>query len=355
MYSHLEKRFVELGALLALLIYLSACQTPATPTAPIRLTLLTHDSFAVSEGVLAQFEAQHQVQIQVLKSGDAGTLTNQLVLNQSAPFGDVAFGVDNTFISKALSANVFAPLSENTLQQAQSELNEPGEKRVVAVDFGDVCINYDIAKLKELNLPAPQTWAELAQPTYAQLLVVENPINSSPGLAFLLASIAAHGEDGYLAYWQTLLANGARVVEDWNTAYYSEFTRYGGTRPLVVSYASSPPAEVIFSEPRPDSAPTASITAPGMCFRQVEYAGVLHGTAHPQLAEQLVAFLLSETFQADLPLQMFVFPARPNTPLPSEFSDFATLAEKPAQLDPAYIASQREQWLTDWEAVVLNQ
>lgn len=355
MYSYMEKRFVMFGVMIALLISLSACQTPATPTAPIQLTLLTHDSFAVSEGVLAQFEAQHQVQIRVLKSGDAGTLTHQLVLNQSAPLGDVAFGLDNTFISKALSANVFAPLSENTRQQAQAELNLPNEERVVAVDFGDVCINYDIAKLKELNLPAPQTWAELAQPTYAQLLVVENPINSSPGLAFLLASIAAHGEDGYLEYWQSLLANGAKVVEDWNTAYYSEFTRYGGTRPLVVSYASSPPAEVIFSEPRPNSAPTASITTPGMCFRQVEYAGVLQGATQPALAEQLVAFLLSETFQSDLPLQMFVFPARPNTLLPSEFSAYATLAEQPAQLDPARIANQREEWLNDWETVLLSK
>ncbi|HZW04490.1 MAG TPA: thiamine ABC transporter substrate-binding protein, partial [Anaerolineaceae bacterium] len=215
--------------------------------------------------------------------------------------------------------------------------------------------NVDLSYFAENNLPIPQTLEELTEPQYSGLLVVENPATSSPGLAFLLATIAHFGEEGYLDYWAALRDNDVVVVNDWNTAYYTNFTQAGqGEQPMVVSYASSPVAEVVFAEQPPEEAPTGSIVGPQACFRQVEFVGILRGTQNRALAEQFIDFMLSEPFQEDIPLQMFVFPVNPNAQLPEEFEQFAQMPEQPAAMDPQLIGDNRETWVQGWTEVVLQ-
>lgn len=352
-----------LFTLLALVaIALAGCQpAPAAESpgdaAPRLLTLLTHDSFAVSEGVIAQFEAEHNATVNIITGGDAGTLTTQLALSAGAPpLADVVFGVDNTFLSRLLDAGVLLPYQSPLLAQIPAEFILDGDHRVTPIDYGDVCINYDVAYFTANALPVPTDLNALTDPAYADLLVVQNPASSSPGLAFLMATIATYGEDGYLDYWAALRNNGVLVVEDWTTAYYSEFSggSGAGTRPLVVSYASSPPAEVFFAETPPTTAPTAALTAPLSCFRQIEFAGILQGTANPELAQALIDFMLSPTFQEDIPLQMFVFPVNPQAELPPVFVSYASIPAEPAVLNPIVIAENRDTWIRDWTEVVLR-
>jgi thiamine transport system substrate-binding protein len=340
--------------LLTFTLLLGACAPK--PTGPTTLTVMTHDSFSVSESVVAAFEQANNAQVVFLKSGDAGSALNKAILTKDAPLADVFFGVDNTFLSRALEADIFEPYkSPLEVNIPRAFILDP-KYRATPVDHGDVCINYDAAWFFDAGLPVPATFDDLLKPEYQDLLVVENPATSSPGLAFLMATIAKFGEDNYLKFWAALRDNGVKVADSWDTAYYVDFSGSSGkgAYPLVVSYASSPPAEVIFADPRPAEAPTSSIVADGMCFSQVEFVGILKGTKHRALAEKWVDFMLDTAFQEDMPLQMFVFPVNGRAKVPAEFELYVPSSYTPATLDPALIAANRDQWIADWTATVVR-
>ena len=335
----------------------AAAPTPAAqPAEPAVLTVMTHDSFAVSEEVVAAFEEANQVKVVFLKSGDSGSALNRAILTKGNPQADVFYGVDNTFLSRALKEDIFEPYASPLLEKIPAEFRADAQNRALPVDFGDVCLNYDIATLEAKGLAVPQSLDDLTRPEYRGLLVVENPAVSSPGLAFLLATVAQYGEEGYLDYWKKLRANEAAVVSDWTTAYYTNFSGSSGKgpQPLVVSYASSPAAEVVFADPPVDEAITGSVTAPGTCFRQIEFVGILKGTPNRALAEKFVDYMLSVPFQEDMPLQMFVYPVNSEAKLPEVYEKYAQQAQQPAQLDPERIAANRDAWIQAWDEAVLR-
>lgn len=345
---------------LTIAFVLTACATPTpepTEVGPTELRVMTHDSFSISEDVVAQFEEEHNVTVQFLQAGDAGTMLNQAILTKDDPQADVIYGVDNTFLSRALEADIALPLDDLNLDQIPDNLKVDPEQRFFPVDYGDVCLNYDTAYFDENAISVPQTLADLIQPEYEGLLVVENPASSSPGLAFLLATIGALGEDGYLDFWADLRENDVLVVDGWSTAYYGEFSGAAGsegTRPLVVSYATSPAAEVYFSEGALTEPPTGAVTAPGTCFRQIEFVAALRNTPHPELARAFVAFTLGKTFQADIPLNMWVYPTNQDVELPQVFKDHAQTAQDPADVRPVAIEQNREAWIEAWTETVLR-
>jgi thiamine transport system substrate-binding protein len=327
--------------------------TTSEAPAPIEsIVLMTHDSFAVSEEVLAEFEAQTGVAVEVLLAGDAGAMVGQAILTKDNPLADVIYGVDNTFLSRALDAEIFIPYRTAGAAEVAADLLVPGDP-VTPIDFGDVCLNYDIAGLADAGLPTPANLEELTDPAYSGTLVVQNPASSSPGLAFLLATIAAFPEGSaydWKAYWTDLVANDVLVSDGWETAYYGEFSggTGEGTRPIVVSYASSPPAEVFFGEL--DEAPTG-VVADG-CFRQVEYAGILTGTEAEGAAQELIDFMVSPRFQEDMPLNMFVFPANRTASIPEVFLANTVIPANPTTMDPETIEMNRERWIDAWTEIV---
>lgn len=362
----MTKIFFALFALVALITTACAPITPAAPAgatgtaptasgSPTELVVVTHDSFAVSEDVLKQFEQANNARVQILKSGDAGSTLNKAILaGADNPLGDVLFGVDNTFLGRALAADLFEPYAPPAAAALPAALRLDSENRLTPIDFGDVCINYDKQWFADKKLTPPQTLQDLTKPEYKSLLVVENPATSSPGLAFLLASVANFGADKYLDFWKQLRANDVAISEGWEDAYNVKSTWSGsGDRPLVVSYATSPAAEVYFSEGKRTEPPTGNVLGKNACFRQIEFAGVFKHAAHPDLARKFIDFMLSPAFQADIPIQMFVFPAVPSTPLP-DFYKFAETPAQPALLDPALIDANREKWIKEWTQVVLR-
>jgi thiamine transport system substrate-binding protein len=330
----------------------SAC----SPASPVTLTIMTHDSFASSQSVIIAFEQANHVKLIFLKSGDAGVALNKAILSKDAPLADVFYGVDNTFLSRALAAGIYEPYTSPLLAKIPAEFRLDPSNHVLPVDYGDICINYDKAYFSTHNLPVPGSLEDLLNPLYKNLLVVENPATSSPGLGFLLATIKTFGAEGYLNYWRSLRTNSVVVVDGWETAYYTNFSGSSGhgPQPLVVSYASSPAAEVIYASSPVTTAPTASILGTDTCFRQVEFVGILKGTKHLALAQKFVDFMLNQQFQGDMPLQMFVYPVNPAVSLPSEFIQYAQIASQPATLDPSEIAANRDQWIADWTAAVLH-
>lgn len=331
-------------------LYLVACGTAEPGT----LRIMTHDSFAVSEAVREAFESQYNVTLEFILSGDTGSALNKAILSKDNPIADVFYGVDNTFLSRALEEGIFIPYNSPVLNDIPERFQLDEQNRALPVDYGDVCLNYDKLYFEDQGLTPPDSLEDLLDPRYENLLVVENPATSSPGLAFLFATIGHFGEDNYLDYWGELMANGTLVVNDWETAYNSEFTRAGGSRPIVVSYASSPPFEVLYADPPVEQSPTAAVVSDGSCYRQIEFVGILAGTNNVDLARIWVDFMLSPTFQEDIPLQMFVFPVNSNAELDDVFVRYLEVPENPVILDPAEIAAKREVWIQEWTEAVLR-
>jgi thiamine transport system substrate-binding protein len=349
----------------------SSCGSDADPSADsaastvrggATVTLVTYDSFPTADtslnAALATFTAETGIDVELLVAGDAGTMLSKAALTAGNPEGDVMWGVDNTLLSRALADDVFEPyqpagLADGSIAVADELLELVPDGEVTPVDYGDVCVNYDIAWFAERGLEPPTSLEDLIDPTYAGMLVVPNPATSSPGLAFLLATIHEYGLEGWQDFWRALGANGVEIVEGWTEAYYERFTwAGGGPTPMVVSYGSSPPAEVIFADPPRDDAPTGVIE--DTCFRQVEFAGVLRGTDEPEAARRLVDFLVGEEFQREVPLNLFVYPANTAVELPAEFVDFAVIPETSRSLDPAVIEDNRADWIDEWTELVLG-
>ncbi|MGW5055102.1 thiamine ABC transporter substrate-binding protein [Actinokineospora sp. NPDC004072] len=336
-------------AIAAAAVLLAGCslsgggETPGDRT----VVLVTHDSFAYDQAVFDAFTADTGIRVEVRKSGDAGALTNQLVLTKASPLGDVAFGVDNTFASRALAEGVFAEHRSPAAASGPQRYAIDDTGRLTAVDVGDVCVNVDIAALAARDLPVPAGYADLADPRYKDLLVVEDPATSSPGLAFVLGTIAEFG-DGWTEYWSKLRANGVLVVSGWEEAYTQEFSGSSGKgpRPIVVSYASSPSAEI-----GEDGKPRTKAVL-DTCFRQVEYAGVLANAKNPGDAGKVVDLLLSPEFQRTVPEQMYVYPAREDVELPASWQQAAPLPPDPATLPAADIQANREAWIEQWRTAV---
>jgi len=301
------------------------------------VTLVTHDSFAVRKELLDEFQKSSGITVEVRKSGDAGALTNQLVLTKANPIGDIAFGVDSTFASRALNENVFQPYQS---ADANKRYQLDDTNRLTAVDIGDVCVNVHNAGLK--GAPEPKTFEDLTDPKYKDMLVVESPATSSPGLAFLLGTVLHFGETGWQDYWTKLKANGVKVVSGWEEAYNQEFSGAGkGTKPIVVSYASSPAAS-------PDTKALLDT-----CYRQVEYAGVLTGAKHPDEARKVLDWMLSQQFQAEVPDQMYVYPAREGVALPEAWQKAAPMPTDPEATLPAQeVDRNRENWVNQWRSLV---
>ena len=346
--------------LIAALCLTAACTTDAgstfqtVPEGPRSVTLITHDSFDVSKDVLREFERTSGIDVEVVPAGDAGQVVNRAILTAGDPEADVLFGIDDNLLHDALDAEVFVPYSSPRLDVVPDELELDPEHRVTPIDRGDVCVNIDTRAFEGgAYLGAPTSIDDLSAASEAPLLVVENPATSTPGLAFLLATIARYGDPGFEDFWSELRSNGVTVVDGWEQAYFGEFSGAGGgegTHPLVVSYATSPVAEVVFAE---GTAPENAILEDS-CYRQVEFAGILAGTEHEAEARELIDFLLSRPFQEDIPLRMFVFPAATDAVLPAVFTDHAVVPEAPLALDPATVAANRRDWVERWTDIVLR-
>ncbi|WP_068114585.1 thiamine ABC transporter substrate-binding protein [Nocardioides dokdonensis] len=318
------------------------------PSGGGKVVLVTHDSFFLPKQLVKDFEEESGYDLQLRASGDAGALTSQLVLNTDSPIGDVAFGVDNTFGSRALDADVFAPVEIDAPDGVEAHrLPGDDEGALTPVDTGNVCVNVDTTWFDERDLDAPETLDDLTDPAYEGLFVTSGATTSSPGFAFLLATIAAYGDD-WTGYWEDLLANDTAVVKGWEDAYQVDFTQGGGKgdRPIVTSYDSSPAFTV------DGDGGTTTRALLDTCYEQVEYAGMLRGADNPAGAQAVVEWLLSPEVQQALPGSMYVYPVVEGTDLPAEWADLTERPDEPWAVDPDEIDENRDAWLREWGDLV---
>ena len=330
-------RFIRTLLAASFVVAVTACSSSSSNSSidatPNEVTLLAYDAFTPQEGIFDAFTAATGAKVKVVTGGDSGVLISKAILTAGTPEGDVLWGLDNTLLSRAQKTELLTSY-------------EP-------VDTGDICVNYDKQWFGSRDIAPPTSLEDLALPAYKNLLVVQDPVASSPGLGFLLGTIAHFGVDKWQNYWKSLKENGVRVSPDWTSAYTIDFSGSSGKGkyPLVISYGSSPPAEVLYAEKPIDTPPTAVIES--TCFRQTEYVGALRGTRNPNLAVQLISYLLDVPFQESMPLSLFVFPVNKKAALPELFTKFAVAPKNPLTLDPTDIEKNRDAWLNSWREIIL--
>ncbi len=327
-----------------------------TDPPPRDLIIMSHDSFNIGEDVIAEFEEEHDATVTILKSGDAGEALTKAILAKEAPTADLLYGIDNTFLGRALDEEIFIEYESPMLDKVPSEYRLDSSNHVMPVDYGFVALNYDIAWFDEQGIAPPTDLRSLTDSQYRGLTAVQNPATSSPGLAFLLATVSAFGEDGdytWEDYWTDLHENEVLVTDGWTDAYYTAFSLYEGDRPIVVSYTTSPAAEVFYSEGALTEPPTANVLGDNSAFLQIEGIGILDGVRNEELAQQFVDFVMDRRFQEDFPTMMWVYPANEQAELPDVF-EFAPIPDDPAELSPRTIAENRERWIDEWTALMRN-
>ena len=320
------------------------------------LVIMTHSSFDIGDDVIAEFEAANDATIVIQDAGDSGQVLVRAILEKGNPSADLLYGLDNTYLGRALDEEIFEPYESPNLGVVPDHLILDETNHVTSMDYGYVCLNFDKAYLEENSMAPPATLEELTTPAWKGKLVVQNPASSSPGLAFLIATVDYFGEDDdydYLDYWADLRANDLLVKDGWSDAYYTDFSKNGGDRPLVVSYATSPAAEVFFSETPLDEPPTGNVLIDGATFLQIEGMGILKGANSKNLAKKFIDFALETRFQEDFPDKMFVYPVNRIAQTP-DFFRFAEVPTAPAAITAAEISEKREQWIDEWTRVVLR-
>jgi thiamine transport system substrate-binding protein len=358
--TRLSRRALAGLSALGLALGLAACSPGASgqggettgSAEPQTLTVITHDSFYLPDDLVAEFESGSGYDVVFIAPGNAGTVVNQLILSADAPLADVVFGIDNTFAGRAIEAGILDAAAAAQVQQPAGALVDGADTQgqLIPVDFGDVCLNADTLWFAEHNLALPTSLGDLTGPDYAGLLVVTNPATSSPGLAFLMETVAAYGEDGFLDYWAALRDNGVRVAASWSDAYDVDFSGSSGhgDYPLVLSYATSPMYEA------GDDGVSPTVTLPGTCFRQIEYAGIVAGAANPAGAVAFIDWLLSAEVQSAIPDSMYMSPVNPAATLPEIWAAYTGIVTDPYTLPAAEIAQYRDQWIADWTDTVLG-
>lgn len=342
-------RGVLVGAVVALVATgcSSAAGAPGSSSTALTesktLTVVTHDSFNLDDATKAKFAAETGYEVTYIAPGDAGTTVNQLVLTKDSPMGDVVYGIDNTFAGRAMDAGILSPYTAPTLPESAKAYELGTAPQLTPIDHGEVCVNADASWYKAKGLAVPKSLDDLTKPEYKGQLVVMNPASSSPGLAFLMATVAAKGDSGYLDYWKQLKANGVKVSGGWSDAYGNDFTASSkGSYPLMVSYSSSPvdsPKAVVLTD---------------TCFGQVEYAGVIAGAQNAVGAHKFIDFLLSQQVQAQIPEQMYMYPVDSSVALPESWATHAAKVDKPLTLPVADIDAGRVEWIKAWTATVIG-
>lgn len=346
----MNKRFFIYAAAMVF----SALSTFSTLASAKDLRVIVHSSFDLPKPLLAKFESEAGVKLKIVKGGDSGEMLNKLILTKKAPIADVVYGIDNAQAVKAKAADVLDVYDGAALsKEAQGDSKAEFAGMAVAVDYGFVTLNYDKAAVAKRGLPLPKSLEELTQPAYKKWLVVENPATSGPGYAFLLATIANMGEEKAFAWWKSMRANDMKVAKGWTEAYYTDFSRNGGAYPIVVSYASSPAAEVFYSKEKLTESPTASLFLPGGVFRQVEGVALIKGGAQRPAAEKFLEFMRTAEVQEALQTTMWMYPMQ-NTTKRVDAMRFAPEPTKFESLPPSVIAEKGAAWISRWTKTVLK-
>ena len=303
------------------------------------LVIYAYDSFVSEWGpgpvVIPLFEEEYGVKVNLISAGDSGQVLQKAILEKDNPKADILIGIDNNLLAKALEESIFSPYKPENISKVQKKLLFDPEYNVIPFDYGFFSIIYDSQKIKD----PPASLEDLLQPKYKKSLIMMDPRTSSPGLGFLLWTIAEYG-DNFTDYWTKLKESILTVTDGWDTGY-GLFT--SGEAPMVLSYTTSPAYHVEYE----NTTRYRAAVFPEGHYMQIEGLGIVKNAPNRKMAEKFVEFALSKEFQNAIPLTNWMYPASDEVNLPDSF-DYAPVPEKKLLLPSNEIRENVDKWLTQW-------
>jgi thiamine transport system substrate-binding protein len=301
------------------------------------LQVMTYDSFVTEWGpgpaIEAAFEAECACDLQFVGAGDGASLLARLQLEGPRTEADIVLGLDTNLTAAARETGLFAP------HGVTADLDLPIEwtdAEFLPFDWGYFAF--------VANADAPTIGSLQALADSDTKIVIQDPRSSTPGLGLLMWVKAAYGDDAP-ALWADLSDNIVTVTSGWSEAY-GMFLE--GEADAVLSYTTSPAYHLIAEE---DASKVAWAFDEGH-YMQVEVAGKVAGTDQPELADQFMAFMVSEAFQSVIPTTNWMYPAvTPAGGLPEGFETLITPATA-LLLSPEDAAAARDGALDEWRTAL---
>ena len=319
------------------------------------IKVLAYDSFNLDKNLIKEFEKTSGYKVKIIPSGGGGELVNKLVLSKNTPMGDVSVGIDSTFAGRTIKEKIFQN-NNVKLPEGAEKYVIAGDKTLTPISHGQICLNADKQWFDSKNIKTPETFTDIIKPEYKNLFASINPTTSSAGLGFFLSTVAKFGENGWQKYWQDLKNNGMKISKDWSGAYNVDFTagEGKGTKPIVVSYVTSPleTLETSQSSSNLPESTTKTVALTDTCYDQVEYAGIVRNAKNKEGAEKFIEFMLSKKVQDVLLDTMYVFPVSNEATIPDEVLQHTPPVENALRLDPVVLEEKRQEWLREWNSII---
>ena len=312
------------------------CATGASADTPV-LQILTYDSFTSEWGpgpaVESAFEEVCACDLQFVGAGDGAALLARLQLEGPRSDADIVLGLDTNLTAAARETGLFTP------HGVTADLNLPigwDDADFLPFDWGY------FAFVGNAGEAAPTSLQALADSDIS--IVIQDPRSSTPGLGLLMWVKTAYGDDAG-ALWADLADNIVTVTPGWSEAYGLFLD---GEADAVLSYTTSPAYHLIAED---DATKVAWGFDEGH-YLQVEVAGKLASTDQPELADQFLAFMVSDAFQSVIPTTNWMYPAAtPADGLPDGFETLLT-PEKALLLPAEDAAAIRDSALDEWRAAL---
>lgn len=336
------------------------CQTLPTQDDDGTLKILTYDIAAFSDDMLTNFTEQTGFAVELVYTDDAGGILEIMLQTQGSPQVDLAVGLDNTYLQTALD---FCLLTVNNVDTSNVDPNVMAlydGPKAVPFDQGHVCLNYDESVVDGENLTEPQTLWNLTESQWTDKTVFPSPLTSSPGRAFMVATIDYFENDldpntTAFDWWKAMADNGATFTSGWTEAYEIHYSGgYGawvdghlGDAAMTVSYCHSPGVEAYYGGNWTSS---TSLVLPRATFHQVEYGGLVNGGGNQEAANAFLTFLLSEDINRNMPENNLMQSVLNNATWPEEegyryHTDLPTLN---ANITTERIGQEMDDWLMAW-------
>ena len=325
------------------------------------LRILTYDIAAFSDEMLAEFTNQTGYPVEMIRTDDSGGILEQLLQTQQAQQADLAIGLDNTYLQTALNFCLLQAHNASASDISETALEPYDGPLALPFDRGDVCLNYDETRVDGTNLTVPTSLWNLTEPEWNGLAAFPSPVTSSPGRAFMSATIDYFENDedntpDAFDWWKAMAANGAIFTTGWTEAYEIHYSGgYGewveghlGDAAMTVSYCHSPGVEAFYGG---NWTKSTSLTLPRSSFHQVEYAGVINGGTELEAANAFITYLLSEEVNRDMPENNLMQSVLVNATWPETdgYAYHTDLPELNAEISNERIADEMEDWLSAWK------